>query len=460
MLSEVCALRWEAVHGSGGRVVSDALSMTSEYIAKATEIVGSLGDERMFVAVAEMDRFAALRERMGYTTSNALIEEAASRIRTSLSGGHIGRIGRIGRTTVEFAFAAASVEDAQKALLQLVHRVEQPFLIHDVEFDLTVTVGAVDAGCGEINDRQLDAAAASLRSAQEHHQKIHIGQADTLQTERRNDLSLVRDLRRAVQQDALELYYQPKLRSRTDTVDSAEGLLRWFHPVHGLVPTDKLIELAEATGAVRDLTFWVIERALADQSALAALGHSLTIFVNISGILLPDRAFADWALARIGCGNGRIGFEITETAVIEEPTLAIHNLHRFAAAGIKIAIDDYGSGLSSLAYLKQLPAHELKIDRMFVKGLTETQRDPLLVRSSIDLAHALEMEVTAEGVDNPMSLSLLRVMGCDMVQGYLISPPLRLPELKGFLQESRHVETLANSASTVAAWNGDVPAAI
>ena len=148
----------------------------------------------------------------------------------------------------------------------------------------------------------------------------------------------------------------------------------------------------------------------------------------------------------------RIGFEITETAVIRDPDAAMANLEAFTQAGIKIAIDDYGSGWSSLAYLKQLPANELKIDRMFISGLTDSHRDPLLVRSSIDLAHALEMQVTAEGVDDAMSLSLLRLMGCDLLQGYLISRPIPLIDLIPFLADAGELERLASPLPMTADW--------
>ena len=187
----------------------------------------------------------------------------------------------------------------------------------------------------------------------------------------------------------------------------------------------------------------------------AAEEAEVEVFVNISGILLPEKSFADWALALLGDGSGKIGFEITETAVIKDPADAIANLQLLADAGIRIAIDDYGSGLSSLAYLKQLPAHELKIDRMFVSGLTESHRDPLLVRSTIDLAHALEMQVTAEGVDNPMSLALLRVMGCDLLQGHGISPPLPLGEFEAFLADHNPAGVSRPVAWTVKGWTGD-----
>jgi EAL domain-containing protein (putative c-di-GMP-specific phosphodiesterase class I) len=151
--------------------------------------------------------------------------------------------------------------------------------------------------------------------------------------------------------------------------------------------------------------------------------------------LLTDRVFIDAACALIEESDAEIGFEITETAVIRDPDLAIANLERCAAMGITLAIDDYGSGLSSLSYLKRLPATELKIDKMFVTHLTSSHRDPLIVRSTIDLAHALDMEVTAEGVETPAALALLTVMGCEMVQGYLISPPLELAAFVTYLED-------------------------
>ena len=133
------------------------------------------------------------------------------------------------------------------------------------------------------------------------------------------------------------------------------------------------------------------------------------------------------------------GFEISETSVIRDPESAIRNLQIFADIGIVIAIDDYGAGLSSLAYLKQLPASELKIDKLFVTQLTSSNRDPLIVRSTIDLAHALEMEVVAEGVETPSAMALLSVMGCDMIQGFLVSRPIGIDALLPFLAEERHL---------------------
>ena len=245
--------------------------------------------------------------------------------------------------------------------------------------------------------------------------------------------SLADDLEAAIVRNEFFLCHQPKLRARGGQFEAVETLVRWRHPTRGLIGPNDFIGLAEERGEIRRITEWVIRQALVEQRALTACGHTLAFNVNISARVLADRDFADWVLTTIRDAAGPIGFEITETAMIADPEGALRNLHLFADAGIKIAIDDYGAGLSSLAYLKQLPAHELKIDRMFISGLSSSHRDPLLVRSTIDLAHALDMEVTAEGVDSPAALALLKVMGCDVIQGFLIAMPMPLGELRAFL---------------------------
>jgi EAL domain-containing protein (putative c-di-GMP-specific phosphodiesterase class I) len=245
--------------------------------------------------------------------------------------------------------------------------------------------------------------------------------------------SLADDLDAAIVRNELFIVHQPKMRARSGEIAAVETLVRWQHPTRGLVGPNDFIGLAEERGEMRRITEWVIRQTIREQKSLTACGHSLAFNVNLSAKVLADRDFADWALATVREASGPIGFEITETAMIADPHGALRNLHLFADAGIKIAIDDYGAGLSSLAYLKQLPAHELKIDRMFISGLSSSHRDPLLVRSTIDLAHALDMEVTAEGVDSPAAMALLKVMGCDVVQGFLLAMPMPLGELRAFL---------------------------
>jgi diguanylate cyclase len=251
----------------------------------------------------------------------------------------------------------------------------------------------------------------------------------------RAQVDLAGDLALAIPREELFLVYQPKVHLRQRAVSSAEALIRWQHPVLGLVMPDAFINLADETGEMRAITLWTLRQVIIDQQRLAKRGHALRLFINISGGLLTDRVFIDAACALVTDSGAEIGFEITETAVIRDPDLAIENLEHCAAIGITLAIDDYGSGLSSLSYLKRLPATELKIDKMFITQLTSSHRDPLIVRSTIDLAHALDMEVTAEGVETPAALALLTVMGCEMVQGYLISAPIELPLFINYLNE-------------------------
>ena len=403
-------------------------------------------DAITFVAIAEIDRFTTLRHSIGYRIANLLLAQLGQRIARTIE---TAELGRIGRTTIEFAFKAASQGEAQVRLMAAIDSLEERLVIDEYSFDLAVAIGFADAGKSSIRDELVDQAAAALAAAQSARVKVCFADAAILNQNSLVDLELMRALPLALAAGEIDLFYQPKLESRTNTIKSVEALVRWHRPEGGLVPTDRFIALAEETGAIRELTEWVIARAIRDQKTMLEQGHVIEVYINISGQLLPDREFAHAALDLVEGASGKIGFEITETAVIGDPDAALANLHEFTNAGVRIAIDDYGSGLSSLAYLKQLPAHELKIDRMFVSGLTDSHRDPLLVRSSIDLAHALEMEVTAEGVDDAMALSLLRIMGCDLLQGYFISPPIPLASLIAFLADEGHADRLAGPAGAM-----------
>jgi len=249
--------------------------------------------------------------------------------------------------------------------------------------------------------------------------------------------SLADDLHDAIDRNEFFLVHQPKMRARSGEVQAVETLVRWRHPTRGLIGPNDFIALAEERGEMRRLTEWVIRQTIVEQASLAGCGHSLTFNVNISARVLPDRDFAEWALATVSAASGPIGFEITETAMIADPEGALANLKLLADAGVHLSIDDYGAGFSSLAYLQRLPVKELKIDKSFVSRLSTGPRDPLLVRSTIDLAHALEMEVTAEGVETPAALALLQVMRCDLLQGFLLSRPMPFEQLVDFALRNR-----------------------
>jgi EAL domain-containing protein (putative c-di-GMP-specific phosphodiesterase class I) len=251
------------------------------------------------------------------------------------------------------------------------------------------------------------------------------------------NLSLMSSLVTGIQDGQLELWHQPKFDMRRRSVTGAEALVRWNHPTRGMIFPDVFISMAEETGHIRALTEWVVRQAVADQRALAEVGHRVDVAVNISGRILGEPDFVDFVAEALKPAVGQICFEITETAVIENPDMALKMLDRFADLGVSIAIDDFGAGLSSLAYLKRIRGHELKIDRSIVQDVAGSQRDALIVRSTIDLAHSLGLKVVAEGIETNDQFSLLSAMGCDQAQGYLVARPMPLRRLFDFLNEDR-----------------------
>lgn len=403
------------------------------------------GAAQTYFAVVRFDRFGGFRDTVGLDIASATLADCAERIRAAIDD---AQIGRVGYGSVEFIFGAADDAAAAQALGRCLDRLDRTIRVDGIECRLSGTIAftALAAQPGSIPDTLGDGLASTLgRPGPGRVRRVDAAAHAPPSVE---DLDILRALPQALAEGELSLHYQPKFNCRDQTVTGAEALLRWHSPVFGALPTDRIIALAERTGAVRDLTVWVVQQVARDQRAMIAAGHPLAISVNLSGMLIADDAFMMELLDHIAAASGPIGVEITETALISDPEAAIRNLNACSAAGVSVAIDDFGSGLSSLTYLKRLPADELKIDRVFVSGLTHSHRDPLIVRASIDLAHALEMTVTAEGVDDPMALSLLRVMGCDMLQGYFISRPVPVPELIRFMDsERRHLRPADHAAA-------------
>lgn len=397
-----------------------------------------------FLLLGRIANFALLRRHVGRARADRLAGELAVIIRRACPE---GRVGPIASDTVEIVLESRSRETLDNVLTTL-----KDLFSREVEFDeesleIDFLLGAAAANGPVTSDvRMIEQAELALRQASGDRRSV-VRDADSAQ-ETVDRIALARDLSRAIDQDELFLQYQPKLHVRRQRIAGVEALIRWNHPERGLVSPGDFIPIAEETRAIMPLTLWTIRQALVDQAALAQSGHDLRIFVNIAGALLCDARFVDEACALVRGKEDKIGFEITETSVIRDPESAIANLKAFADLGVEIAIDDYGAGLSSLAYLKRLPARELKIDKLFVTQLTSSNRDPLIVRSTIDLAHALEMEVVAEGVETQAALALLSVMGCDMIQGFLISRPVGLDALIEYLNDGRHAGIIEHSRAT------------
>jgi EAL domain-containing protein (putative c-di-GMP-specific phosphodiesterase class I) len=247
------------------------------------------------------------------------------------------------------------------------------------------------------------------------------------------------DLRKAVDNGEFALIYQPKVALGESGEHGVEALVRWQHPTRGLVPAAEFVPLAEQTGYIRTITRWVLENAVRQCAAWRGRGLPINVSINISGRDLVDGELSTWLKALLeheGCSAHWVTLEITESAMVGEPGHALKNLERLHELGCKLAIDDYGTGYSSLAYLRRLPLDELKIDKSLIMGMSADAGDALIVRSTIELAHKLGLAVAAGGVEDETTLGRLRELGCDSVQGFLLSRPLAADDIASWVKES------------------------
>lgn len=407
--------------------------------------------ERLYLAAIGVDRFAEVRGAIGYALAGALMRVLGQRLAQLVPNAPVARLSS---DALGVALLADSEADARKRASALLGALEQPLTLEGHNLDIHVSIGlAQPRAKTESPGAMIERASVALDQARSARQKLGVFDEAAYGDPARN-LSLMSEMRRGIEGGELTLVHQPKYDFRSGRISSAECLVRWRHPTRGLISPDLFIPMAEETGHIRALTEWVLQRAIMDQKRLDASGWPLTLAVNISGRLIGDEDFARSALELVSKAPHQLCFEITETAVIDNPDAALENIKLFASKGVRIAIDDYGSGLSSLAYLKQLPAHELKIDKLFIESSTNSQRDALLVRSTIDLAHGLGLEVVAEGVETPGVFALLASMKCDLSQGYLIARPATVEELIAILGDERRMRFYQQTAQSGAASQG------
>jgi EAL domain-containing protein (putative c-di-GMP-specific phosphodiesterase class I) len=264
-------------------------------------------------------------------------------------------------------------------------------------------------------------------------------------------LRMTVDLRAAIDGAALEVHYQPKVDPGSGRVCGAEALVRWTHPVHGPVSPEEFVPLAEHTGLIRPLTDLVLAAALGACAQWRRSGHVLGVAVNLSARSLLDPglpAQVQAALRAAGVPAAALTLEITETAVMGDLHRALAVLHGLRELGVRLSIDDFGTGQSSLAYLKRLPVHEVKIDKAFVTGLAQDRGDAAIVQAVIGLGQALGLRVVAEGVEDGATLALLAAWGCDLAQGYHVSRPVPQRRLEQWLRAQQPVGVAGTAPGT------------
>ncbi|WP_022685731.1 putative bifunctional diguanylate cyclase/phosphodiesterase [Sphingomonas phyllosphaerae] len=305
----------------------------------------------------------------------------------------------------------------------------QPVEIMGRKVDVAVALGIAEDG---------DMAAAALAAGEAAAAGVFWRRAAVNRDRLENAVSLMGELDAAIHAGQIEVHYQPKLALATDRIGSVEALVRWRHPERGFVSPAAFVPLAEQTDRIEPLTLYVLERVMADAARWRATGHAVTAAVNISAKLLDAPAFiaaVDRLLDTAPIPSDALIFEVTESAAMSDPLTATATLRHFRARGVAISMDDYGTGQSTLSYLRELPLSELKIDRSFVQYAHERENDAKLVRSTIDLAHALGLKVVAEGIEDAANLAFLRDIRCDYAQGYFIDRPMPFDALVARLDE-------------------------
>jgi len=391
----------------------------------------SSGPSRSLAVITlNLDRFKHVNDVLGYALGDRLLQAVAGRLRNLVQAAD-GLVARLGGDGFAVLLPGVDVAAAQAMAVRIAKVFETPLALDDQTVDISAAIGiacwpehAADA------DALLSRAEIAMYAAKSRTLGVQTYDA-TLDSTSNQTLSLLGELRRAVEQNELRLYLQPKVALGDSSVTAAEALVRWQHPQRGLIPPMDFIPFAEQTGFVRQLTRWMIDEAARLSAQLQADHRPLKLAINLSTRDLLDQEFPNRLaqnLARHGVSAQAFCLEITESAIMDDPQRAEATLNRLSQQGFKLSIDDFGTGYSSLAYLKRLPVDELKIDKSFVIGMAHDDDDAKIVRSTIDLAHNLGLQVVAEGVESEAILQRLRELHCDEAQGYFMSRPLPVAE--------------------------------
>jgi diguanylate cyclase (GGDEF)-like protein len=404
-----------------------------ERVARAVKRAQQRGHD-VAIAIIDLDRFREINDSLGHASGDALLVEVARRM---LGAVHNERmVARLGGD--EFGLILGPSDDVEGLLEDVRAVIAKALDVCGVPVTVEASIGFVVAPTdGEDADELLRSADVALHRAKTLHTGVARYEASHDHYDPAN-LALITELHHAIDADELVLHYQPKIRVADGRCESVEALVRWNHPTRGLLMPDKFLPLAEQTELIERLTDWVLARALREVRAIATL-TPLDIAVNVSARSLSRHDLTDRVLRIVGDAGvppSTLTLEITETALMADPKRAASALSQLDAFGVKISLDDFGTGQTSLAYLSILPIDELKIDRMFVSKMLDDTGDATIVRSIVDLGHNVGVRVVAEGVETQEILNALRELGCDIAQGYLIARPMIAADLPRFLQNA------------------------
>ncbi|MGJ7546919.1 putative bifunctional diguanylate cyclase/phosphodiesterase [Pseudomonas alloputida] len=386
----------------------------------------------------DLDGFKPVNDAFGHHVGDLLLKAVAARLR-----GHLhsqDTLARIGGDEFVLLVELQEQEDAMDVAVKQVNLVSRAFRVAEHDLQLTASLGIVlYPGNGQDQLELLRNADAAMYHAKSAGKNGYSFFDVSMNSNARQQLQLLQDLRTALEQRQFRLHYQPKFDAQACTPIGAEALLRWEHPQHGLMLPDRFIGLAEKTGLIIPIGEWVLDEACRQMRQWLEQGHSdWRMAVNLSAIQFCHAGLVDSvarALQQNGLPANCLTLEITETTAMHDADASLSVLQRLSDMGVDLSIDDFGTGYSSLMYLKRLPANELKIDRGFVRDLEQDSDDAAIVSAIVALGQALGLRIVAEGVETNRQQDFLTRLGCDSLQGYLLGQPVPAEQFMGRLQE-------------------------
>ncbi len=391
--------------------------------------------EPVSLLLLDLDRFKEVNDTLGHHAGDRLLQEISARFRNSVRASDT--VARLGGDEFAVLLPGASAESAAVAAGKLLAALDRPVMLDGHELAVGASVGI--AACpdhGLDADTLLRRADIAMYAAKRARGGCATYSPD-LDRHSSERLGLVSELRRAIATDELSLHFQPQVDCMTGDLSGIEALVRWWHPERGLIGPDQFVTLAEQSGLIRSLTRWVLSSALAQGSKWHHWKPSLNISINLSAQDLLDRGLPEFVgreLERWRWAADRLTLEITESALLADRSGALDVLHRLRAMNVRVALDDFGTGYSSLSFLKDWPMDELKVDRTFVRSMVDNVRDRSIVRSIVELAHTLGLEVVAEGVEDERTARLLATFACDRAQGYHMARPMAAMQFEAWLK--------------------------
>ena len=400
--------------------------------AKAAVAIASQGNSSTAIAIVDLDRFKEVNDTLGHHNGDQLLAELARRLSSFIRTQDT--VARLGGD--EFGVILRDVVAPEEVLWRIRMVIEAEVSVSGLPLSVDSSIGYVVApDDGTDVDELLQLADVAMYVAKVQH--AGVVRYDPAQNHYdATKLALVSELRHAIEIDQLVLHYQPKTTLPGGRVEAVEALVRWQHPVQGLLSPDRFIPLVEQTDLIDRLTEWVMNRALVDLRDLGSGGSHLSVAVNVSARNLGRPGFPQQVatvLRDVGISPDRLIIELTETALLTDPPAAAATLAEMSRHGVRVSIDDFGSGQTSLGYLATLPIHELKIDRSFIADMLVNPSHAAIVRSIVDLGHNLALRVVGEGVETAETLTALSLVHCDLAQGYLIARPMPAEQLVAWL---------------------------